>query len=388
MENFVMPGNMHIADTFNKRDLEALLKEDAGPCISVYLPTHRSGKETRQNATRFKNAMDSVQELVPGLGTEPFIKLMNDTPFWQHQKDGFAMFISPDTLNVYRLPKKFPEVVVGADQFHLKPVLPLVVYDTSFFILALSQNECRLFKCSMQDCREIRPKNLPDSLAQALRFDLQEKQLQFHTAGPEGSRPGRKAASFHGHGTNDDEDKDRILRYFQAIDRPLTNFLGTRKDELILAGVDYLHPLYKRANSYPHLLDEGITGNPETLKIEDLHAAALKIVEPRTREDLDRAVRQYHDLKGTGKAANDLGQIIQEALAGRISQLILSADDHKWGKFTPDAGTVALHSEKQPEDQDLLNMAACHAMRNGASVFPVPGDEMPDDSAAAAVFHY
>lgn len=388
MENFVIPGDMHIADAFTRDDLDTLLSPDTGPCISVYMPTHKSGKKTLQNVTRFKNAMGAVKELVPEIDTEPVMALVEDTPFWQHQKEGFAMFISPDILRIYRLPRTVSEVVVAADQFHLTPVLPLVVYDSVFFILALSQNECRLFKCSMQSCREIRPKNLPESLAQALQFDLQEKQLQFHTASPGPQKEGKKSVTFHGHGVNTDEDKTRILRYFQAIDNALTDFLGARNDPLVLAGVDYLHPLYKTANSYPHLLEEGIKGNMEEEKIQDLHAAGTKIVEPVVRQDLYQAEKQYHDLKGTGRTANDLRQIVKESFAGRISHLIFSEDDHAWGEFTPDEGIVILHAEKQKQDQDLLNTAACHAMRNGASVFPVPGNAMPDQSPAAAVFRY
>lgn len=388
MENFVIPGDMHIADAFSRNDLDALLTPETGPCVSVYMPTHKSGKKTWQNVTRFKNALAEIQELFPEIDTEPIMGLVEDTTFWQHQNEGFAMFISPDFLRIYRLPRTFPEVVVAAEQFHLTPVLPLVVYNTLFYILALSQNECRLFKCSMQTCREIRPENLPESLVQALRFDLQEKQLQFHTASPDPQKPGKKSVAFHGHGVNTDEDKTRILRYFQAIDNDLTDFLGAGHIPLILAGVEYLHPLYKTANSYPHLLDEGIKGNMEEEKIQDLHAAGTKIVEPVTRQELDRAVKQYHDLKGTGRTANDLEQIVKESTAGRISYLIFSEDEHAWGEFTPEQGTVILHAEKQKQDQDLLNTAVCHAMGNGASVFPVPGTQMPDQFPAAAVFRY
>jgi hypothetical protein len=53
------------------------------------------------------------------------------------KKDGFAFFMSPELMRAYRLSMDTPEVAVAADQFHLKPVLPLVAYDTIFFILAL-----------------------------------------------------------------------------------------------------------------------------------------------------------------------------------------------------------------------------------------------------------
>jgi hypothetical protein len=388
MKHITTPSDMHLADSVNKEELAVLLKQESTPCISIYIPTHRSGKESLQNEIRFKNAIEKVKPMVPTIELGPAMALLDNSNavFWKYQKDGFALFISSEIMNAYRLSMDTPEVVVVADQFHLKPVLPLVVYDTSFLILALSQNECRVYQCSMQNCYEIKPENLPDSLSQALRFDLQEKQLQSHTASQTSQAPGRKAAVFHGQGVADDEDKDRILRYFQAINKALTTFLGPRTDLLVLAGVDYLHALYRSANTYPHLVNEGITGNPENLTAQDLQKAAWEIVEPSTRKDLDRAVKAYQNLKGSGKTANDLARILQQAPTGQMKYLMVALDVYQWGQFSWDDGPV-FHSEKHAQDQDLLNVAACHALKNGASVFPLPLEEMPDDSPVTAVFY-
>jgi hypothetical protein len=389
MKQIISPGNMHLADAFNKDDLDALLKHENSPCISIYIPTHRGGKERLQNQIRFKNTMEKIKPMAPGMDLGPALALLENgnAAFWQYQKDGFALFMSPALTRAYRLSMDTPEVAVVADQFHLKPVLPLVVYDITFFVLALSQNECRLYKCDRHHCDEITPENLPDSLSQALRFDLQEKQLQFHTASQTRQAPGRKAAAFHGQGVADDEDKDRILRYFQAINKTLIPFLGPRTDLLVLAGVDYLHALYGSANTYPHLLNEGITGNPENLTTQGIQQAAWKIVEPRTRKDLDRAVKIYQDLKGSGKTGNDLAHILQQASTGQVKHLMVARDVDQWGQFNWKDGAAVFHSEKQGEDEDLLNVAACHALRNGASVFPLPLEEMPDGSPVAAVFY-
>ncbi|MEX1301072.1 MAG: hypothetical protein AB1Z16_02840 [Desulfotignum sp.] len=388
MKHMTIPENMHLADAFNKNELGTLLKHENTPCISIYIPTQRGGKESLQNKIRFKNAIERVKSIGPAIDLEPAMALLENgnAGFWQYQKDGFVLFISPGLMRGYRLSMETPEVVVAADQFHLKPVLPLAVYDMPFFILALSQNECRLYQCTMHDCDEIRPKNLPDSLSQALRFDLQEKQLQFHTASRTSQSPGRKAAVFHGQGIADDEDKDRILRYFQAINKSLTAFLGPRTDLLVLAGVDYLHPLYRSANTYPYLVNEGITGNPENLTSRELQKSAWEIVAPHTRKNLNRAATAYQDLKGSGKTANDLAHILRQSSTGQVKYLMVAQDVHQWGRFSRDEGPV-LHSEKQAEDQDLINVAACHALRTGADVFPLPSAEMPDDSPVAAVFY-
>jgi len=50
-----------------------------------------------------------------------------------------------------------------------------------------------------------------------------------------------------------------------------TRNCGIKKAPLVLAGVEYLFPIYQEANTYPDLVEEGITGNPENLKPEELH---------------------------------------------------------------------------------------------------------------------
>jgi hypothetical protein len=49
---------------------------------------------------------------------------------------------------------------------------------------------------------------------------------------------------------------------------------------------------------------------------------------------------------------------------------------------------VEIHSERQPGDEDLLNVAAIHAMFNGAKVYAVESDEMPGGGPLAAVLRY
>jgi hypothetical protein len=39
-------------------------------------------------------------------------------------------------------------------------------------------------------------------------------------------------------------------------------YMKKRPCPCCLAGVDYLHPIYRRANNYPYLLEEGFTAIP------------------------------------------------------------------------------------------------------------------------------
>lgn len=54
-----------------------------------------------------------------------------------------------------------------------------------------------------------------------------------------------------------------VVGQFIRSMQPYKPSCGTNMPPLVLAGVEYLLPIYRRANTYPYLLDGGVTGNPE-----------------------------------------------------------------------------------------------------------------------------
>ena len=70
---------------------------------------------------------------------------------------------------------------------------------------------------------------------------------------------------FHGHGIGVDDSKDNILRFFRAVEKGLQSQPVLKQRPLILAGVEYLHSIYRTVNTYPHLLETGVAGNIEKM---------------------------------------------------------------------------------------------------------------------------
>jgi hypothetical protein len=192
------------------------------------------------------------------------------------------VFLAPDVFRFYTLPINFEELVVTTNRFHLKPLLQMFAYAGSFFILALSQNELRLFQGTRHSINQLFPLGIPTSLDAALNEHDPQRQLQFHTVGSAGSA--NQGAIFHGHGGGAGESKERILRYCREINGGLHPLLKDEQAQLVLATVDYLLPLYREANTYSHLMNEVISGNPESLSSDQLHEQAWKIVQPHFKK--------------------------------------------------------------------------------------------------------
>jgi hypothetical protein len=192
-------------DTLDQMELKQIAGISGEWCVSLYLPTHRAGRETQQDPTRLRNLSAQAQERLIEYGVRrPDVKelmrpvegLLSDASFWQHQGDGLAVFLSPEFSRTFRLPSQFEELAVVGRKFHIKPLLPLLNGNGQFHILAISLNRIRLFLGTRDTMTEVDLSGIPTSREEALHMDDPEKHLDFHTGStstgrPEG-RPGRK----------------------------------------------------------------------------------------------------------------------------------------------------------------------------------------------------
>lgn len=387
-------------DILDRSDLEALAAEPNGWAVSIYMPTHEAGAEFEQDPIRFKNLLDEAEEELIAAGLrppeardllEPAREVEEDDLFWQQQGGGLSMFIAPGQLQHYRLPIEFEPLAVVASRFHLKPLLPLLSGNGRFLVLALSQKSVRLLLGSRFTIGEVDLERVSDGLAEVLRFEDPERRLQLHTTTQTPGGKGERPAAFHGHGVaSEDDPKDRIRRYFQRVDEALSEEIADLELPLVLSGVDYLLPIYREANTYPHLMDEGAEGNPDELSPEEIHGQTWPIAHTHFQESREDAAALYRQLAGTDdeQASNEIREVVPAAYYGRVDTLFVALDAHRWGTFDPEANRVEIHEEAEPQDEDLLNLAAVHTMLNGGAIYAVESEEVPDGAPLAALLRY
>ncbi|MBN1310212.1 MAG: hypothetical protein JXB30_02255 [Anaerolineae bacterium] len=380
-------------DTFTKDDLRDLLKHHNATCLSIFMPTWI---DAQTGSLQLKNLLREAEQalLARGLRTpdakeflEPIEDLLPDSSFWRVQSVGLAIFRSPDFFRSYRLHHDFAELVNIGERFSIKPLLPLLSGDGRFYILALSQKIVRLMKGTRQHITEVDLKNIPTSLNEALKEEVVEKQVQFRTGTGRLGSKGRGTAPAIGGGA-EEEDKERILRYFRQVEKGLQDMLRNEHAPLVLAGVDYLHPLYQQVNTYPHLIEDGITGSPDTLKPADLHARAWANVQRVFLQEQQQAIANHQQMASSGRASADIKEIVPAAYYGRIETLLLDCSKTKWGQFNSETGSVMLHETPQNGDQDLVDLAAIHTLLNSGDVHALGADAMPGQATMAANFRY
>lgn len=376
-------------DLFTRSDLKPLLEERQTHCVSVFMPTRRGGGE--QDPIRWRIHLGEAEEMLVQAGLrapeareqlEPARRLLDDPIFWQSQCDGLAYFLASPFERLYRLPLAFEDLVVVGPRFHVTPLLPLLGGNGRFYVLAVSRNAVRLLQGTRDAVSAVDLTGVPHDLAAAL-LTRQREPVRTITARPTGAGGPWQATS---HGVGVDDPKEDLLHYFQQIDRALHPVLRRDEAPLALAAVDYLQPIYRQANSYPHLVAEGVAGNPDHLSDKQLHDRAWPLVQPGFEEAQQNAASQYRELAGTGRTACDLRQIVPAAGRGEVETLFVARDTQRWGRFDPATGKVEEREHAQPGDEDLLNYAAAHTLLHDGAVYAVALEEMPDRHPAAATF--
>jgi len=361
-------------------------------CISIYMPTHRMGTEVRQDQIRFKNLVESVQNTLKERGyrdneidklLKPILDLRQETPLWQHMSDGFVIFRSENHFSYNQFPTPFPEMALVQHRFHLKPIIPLLTGNGLYYVLGLSQNKISLFEGTRFNIKEIDTSFLPESLAKSLNIDEFLDSKQFHT----GTNAGRsdRSAIFHGHGGAGEDQKTLIKQFFREINKNLTPFLTDREVPLILAGVEYLHPLYEEVNDHKGLLNDGIPGNFEQYSLSELHEKSWQIVSDVFKNGFEKAKKDFELNRKRG--ATELQAVLKAAHQGRIESLFVSLDEQVWGRFDEKTFEPRLET-KEETPEDLLDLCSVITLLNGGNVYGVSRNEVPGGYQTAALLRY
>jgi len=377
----------------SRRELVDLAQHRGGPHVSIYLPTERAGPSTRESPIRLKNLLRTAEEeLIAGKmrPTEardllaPVRALEDDYDFWQQQSDGLAIHVAPGFYAQRRLPLRFPELAVVSERFHVRPLLELFTADAYFYLLAISMGDVRVFRCSRYSEQQLSVADMPRSMADALWADDLEKQRQFRSM--YAAQSGETGLYYNSEDALQQQ-KEQMFRYFRQVDQSLHHLLHDEAAPLVLAAVDYLHPIYADANTYAHLLREGVAGNPEGVHPNELRTKAWQVIEPTLKQVEAEAVARFEALQGTGRTSAQLDEIAREAARGRVDTLMIAREGVAWGRVAADGG-IELHERPQPGDEDVVDFCALQAVLQGGRLHVLGQDAMPTPALAAATFRY
>jgi hypothetical protein len=376
----------------NHAQIKELMEHEEPICLSLFMPLHHARAETYHDSILLKNLLHQSRELLlaqnmpPGNVNDfiaPIEKLLKED-VRLHPGEGTAIFATKDYHQHYLLPQKTTTEVMVAPHFYIRPLLPFMHFNGRghFYVLAISQHQIRLLECSPFDAREVQlPADMPKNIGEALQEDDKEKDVHLHSI-----RSGASARGmFHGHGTEMDIRKDSVLRYLRIVDKWMHSILQHKNNPLLIAAVDYLIPIYREVNSYPYLFPEGIIGNPDRAKAEELRDNGWALVKPKFMEKRQKDIDRYHNLSATNSTSFRVEEIVPYATKGLVDVLFVAEEEKCWGWYN-DGDIVEVHEQKEKFDQELLNYAVEKTIASRGTVYSLSKRDMPKNVSLAAIF--
>lgn len=384
----------HYGPVLTLEDVKALSGQQHESAVSIYLPTARGGAETSDAPIRLKNLITEAEKTLRARGVEkdaiekqlaPARGLVEDTSFWRHQRDGLALFLSPDSMREFRVPMTFRELVMAGSAFHVTPLIAAVENGSEFFVVAVSRKDIRLLRGTRFTITELDLPELPKAKEDQFFSKNTAAQLQLHTQSGESG----KDAVYHGQGGTERPQAERDLHVLRDVDRAVRRRISRSNAPLVFAGDVSLFALYRQANTSSNLLTEDfLHGNAETLSAEQLHRQAWELVSPRIEGERARAVQSVQQAVASNRGATRIATILRRAAQGHAEQVLVSDSERIWGRFRPDADQVQVLPGYEPDADELVNLAAAHTLRHGGRVSVVDTSELPGEAVAAAAFRF
>jgi hypothetical protein len=375
------------------KDLKPILSSRA-PCLSVYMPLTiaPSNQSEKVNALRWRECLRSLEAKVEQNGSEAreLLKSISDwDPMARTEAlDGrsIAVFRSPDVFCVTSLMEPVKGRAAIGPQFYVRPLLPELAKANTFYVLALSQKDVRVLRCTSSTSEELPfPNSVPTS------FDAYMNSAKPDHVLDNRSSPGPAAGSSKGimFGTSTDrEDKDEYLAHFyKQIDRGLNEVLRGKTEPVVLVGVEYELALYRSLNTYQHLAEEMVQGAPNSLKAGEMHARALDAIARQYEKKVDDALAEYNHKVGGG-ASSRLEDIVRAAHDGRVLTLLVSDSAEVPGSFDEMTYTIKGPESGASEDEDLINDAVVQTILHAGQVLVVPNAKMPNGAPLSAIFRF
>lgn len=375
------------------KDLKPLLASE-GPCLSVSLPLSSApnNQGVKANALEWKETLRTIEPRIQQYGSagRELLETVRDwdaiAPDLQPQGRSLAVLRSPDVFCITWIEEPVKSRAEIGPRFYIRPLLPDVTRARTFYLLALSQKNVRLLRCTSRTSEEVPfPTHTPTS------FDA-----YMNTAKPDHvldnrSSPGPDVGSSKGvmfsTSTEREDKEEHLAHFFRLIDRGINEVLRGKTDPLVLTAVERELSLYREHNTYPHLAKEAVQGAPNSLKSGEMHARAIDALLRFHEQKIEEALAQYNHKVGGG-ASNRMKDVVTAAHDGRVLTLLISDSLETTGVFDESTHTVKGRETGTSQDEDLINDAAVETILHAGQVFVVPNGGMPNGAPLAAIFRF
>jgi hypothetical protein len=347
-----------------------------GPCLTIFQPLRDEYSQVTKPVTRVVAAMQEAERLLTEKGftpaereemLRPVAKIASNTD-WAGRTGSVIIFRAPDFTMVNFWPDTLAPRIHFAQEFLVLPLLPDLLSNRDFWLLALSIKAVRLFRGARNGLVEVPlPRGVPKSLTQNEQFDQPDHSVRDRSsAGPSvGKMPGVQ----FGTSSARELQTNYLHDFFKAIEHGIHPILAEDRQPLILAAVTRELAIYRRVNTYSPVLSGAIHGSPDALGMDLLYTKAAELMSAYSALATDGTLREMDEAASHSLLVTDPAEIIEDARIGQVDELIVS----------PAASGCA-------QREDSVNWAALATIRNSGRISVLSASQL--ESGVAAILRF
>ena len=316
----------------------------------------------------------------------PAYELVRNGDFWREQTaQGLVFFLAKGYFKHIALPSPpKPQTVVNSS-FVISPLLPYFYNSEHYYLLVMSKKQSKLFRGDRFGLTFIPLDEMPNGVEDVVHLEEKDDENLFRS----GSSGGGGGAVYHGTGSSRPDDKENIAMYLAEVDSTIRKeVLRDSTAPLLLAGVGYLIPIFKKVTKYNHVWDQAITGNVEYEDDAKLFSAASEIMREYFDDAKKKALSDFGNKSATDLTAHIIDDIIRAAYYKRIDTLFVSNNARLWGTFDDINDKLVVHATETPTDHDLVDRTILKTVLAGGKVFMLDENEMPMRRMMVATMRY
>jgi hypothetical protein len=366
----------------------AHLCDAEGPCLSFFLPRHRSGSGSAPMAVRLQTLLREAEETLRlegileddrGQMLAPLYRLSAEPEMQKGTPWGAAIYRNPSLLAGFALEHDNGQGVELMERFQVAPLVEQARSRTLFMLVALTREGAAVY--------EPGARGLEDLTSEAGVPRMREVEAE---RGDWNRSPGHAAmGAGGGYGTEAEKEPRRLRDYYAAVDEALRKWRpGT---PVVLCAAVAEEALYRMVAQHEGLVENGVGMSPGSGgNLVEMEQRARQLMHAwRSRQEL-RAVERFGH---AGPELRSLGmeEILRAAAGGAVEHLFFQTRERVRGnarRILLGVGPPMLPGSYVCYQEDLVNAAVVETVRHGGAVWPVPPELVPKGGPAAALLRY
>lgn len=367
-------------------DINRMLAERDGPCISIILPTTRYGRGRMQNSESIEKALLKVHNLLNHsawqknditLVQEKLNALLSRIDYMRLQ-EGLAIFISPNISKIHLLPFTVTEKILLGKTFEIRDLIYFDQLLQPYYLLAISKQRVRLFRGSGRDLQEILNNDFPKIYIEEYEYE--------HPSIASSSSPALK--SF-------EKDKSllaakRMKTFFKQADDALKKYISDGS-HLLVAGIEKEITDFEHISLHSERIAGKIGGNYDIDAVHPLAEAAWKKMTEYVRGSNSELLVPLQENIGNKLAVDGITSVWQAAMEGKGRVLLLEKDYQKRA-YTKTGEDAHLHLTPPIEKHQVIPDAADEIIqivkRKGGDVIILENGELEKFQHIALLLRY